>query len=622
MKAKAFKIINLILAVLVLVFALSQAFAWFAEDMRKSEDKFDGSSSSPYFADGDGTEGDPFSLTSPNHLYNLAWLQNTGNLNDQYYYFKLDADIDMSDYWLPPIGTDDYPFQGYFNGNNKKISNLKITTDSSKLTSAVSGASVKYSHAVGMFGMTAAQVGVTDPKIYNFNLINPIVEVASNNATYNSASSEKKNVGIVIGYANCGVENIGVYNGKLAVQNTSYSSKNSLVGDYDNTKVNGDDIDSDIGSGGDTGQFIPDVFATNYSKLTNIMSSATSFITSTWLLPKTDSGTAGIGLGSFSMIVGSKTTIEDASVSSFTYYTTKTSDTIPTYNSTGGTLSVDLSESNSNTEAAEAIRKKVLNGETQITSFSKRLYFENSPVKVVGGLSAYYETNVAYSGTHSSTVQTNCIKVRVKKSTTKIFVIASSRSGSNTRYLGVYKVSDSVTDFDTRVSDSSYKEETFVKESPIMQLELPGGQIVACEFDLTGSNAGAGTYQINSTNSGINIYYVSVTGTSDGDSGSTVTDPKLNNIDFIYDDGSGNVVLIDNASFLATNVIVKFTTSQLTYLYFYRPSNGEDSSGYTLDVEYSGTAPTAKTSSGGSCTMSSKSWSNLEVFVAYSHTTS
>ncbi|MGN0812895.1 MAG: hypothetical protein ACI4MQ_05275 [Candidatus Coproplasma sp.] len=627
MKAKAFKIINLILAVLVFVFALSQAFAWFAEDMRKSDDKFDGSSSSPYFNSGTGTSGDPFTLTKPNHLYNLAWLQNTGNLNDNYYYFRLDDDIDMSGYWLPPIGTDDYPFQGYFNGNGKKISNLKITTDSTKLTGAVSGSSVKYSYAVGMFGMTAAHVGVTDPKIYNFNLIDPIVEVATQNASYNSASEEKKNVGIAIGYANCGAENIGVLNGKLSIQNTGYTSKNSIVGDYDGTKVNGDEIDSDIGSGGDTGQFIPDVFAGKYSNLTNIMSNATDFKINTWVLPKNDS--AGVGLGAFSFITGDEETkVEAKTVTSFTYYTASTSvGNITTYNSTGGTLTIDLS-TESTYSNVEEVRNKVLNGTTQLTQLDYLFYFKESPATIKPDdtshtLNAVYETNTVYSNAQTSTVLNNSIKVRVKKNSTKIFVIASSRATSGaSRYLGVYKVSDRVTDFNTRVNDSTYKEENFDKAKPLMQLELPANPkdspvIVACEFDLSGSEAGAGTYQLNSTGSGINFHYISVTGTTDGDSGSTVTDPKLKNVDFIYEDSSSNVVLIDNASFIATNVIVKFEIKQITYLYFYRPEGGKDINGYTLDVKYNGTAPEAKISSGGGCSPVSDSYLNGETLLTY-----
>ncbi|MGN0808036.1 MAG: hypothetical protein ACI4MN_06300 [Candidatus Coproplasma sp.] len=670
MKAKAFKIFNLILAILVFVFALSQTFAWFAEDIRRSDDKFDGSSSSPYFAGGTGTEDDPFTLTSPNHLYNLAWLQNTGNLNDQYYYFRLDADIDMSDYWLPPIGTDDYPFQGYFNGNGKKISNLKITTDSSKLTGAVSGSSVKYSHAVGMFGMTAAHVGVTDSKIYNFNLINPIVEVASQNATYNSASSEKKSVGIAIGYANCGAKNIGVLNGKLAVQNTNYTSKNSIVGDYDPTKVNGDKIDPT--ERGNISYFIPSIFSSNNAALA----------AGQWLVSDYgyDIGTTGenrwgetpnitsstLGLANFSLVsavdgglqIRTGNGIEQFNLKNYTYGNNEpySSGVIINYST------VDTDGKNWGgwilNKDGTAITDEQLNSSFRYLQVGVALGSSSLSIVSEDNASTIAVSNINSEGDYA-TLLANAFYFNITEDEASLFLAGVGTSGNikigkvmdrdNLTLLMKKKAAgelgidiDGLSDSEimslASLSDYSCYDFFFRNDYDIfkgLSISITEVYNVAFEarekinnkqtgvgynFDLSNS---PGLYVLYSDTKNADVHYLRATGVSYGEagfSGSEVTDPKLENIDFIYVDSSSNVVLISDESLVATNVIVKFSTTDITYLYFYRPSTGKDSNGYTLDVEYSGTAPSAKTSSGGSCAISPQAWSDFDTFIGYSHT--
>ena len=70
----------------------------------------DGSSSSGYFAYGDGSAENPYGIRIPRHLYNLAWLQYIGYFGDKQIYFELANDVDMSGWTLPPIGTEDNPF--------------------------------------------------------------------------------------------------------------------------------------------------------------------------------------------------------------------------------------------------------------------------------------------------------------------------------------------------------------------------------------------------------------------------------------------------------------------------------------------------------------------------------
>ena len=96
-------------------------------------------------ANGTGTYGysstNPYVISTPKHLYNLAWLQYIGYFNTVKYdanpvvksiqqcYFTVANDIDMDGMILPPIGTELYPFFGYFNGGGYTISNVKISND-------------------------------------------------------------------------------------------------------------------------------------------------------------------------------------------------------------------------------------------------------------------------------------------------------------------------------------------------------------------------------------------------------------------------------------------------------------------------------------------------------------
>jgi hypothetical protein len=86
------------------------------------------------FSGGAGTESDPYIITTAQQLEQLGTFVNTLNpeYNDKYY--KLGNDIDLSDYqtglgWMPignfTSGTY-YSFNGYFDGDNKKITGLYI----------------------------------------------------------------------------------------------------------------------------------------------------------------------------------------------------------------------------------------------------------------------------------------------------------------------------------------------------------------------------------------------------------------------------------------------------------------------------------------------------------------
>lgn len=84
-----------------------------------------------YFAGGEGTESDPYTITEPQHFFNLAYLQGLGHFDSQKYYFSLENDIDFngvpSQYQsMPPIGIESHPFIGEFEGNFYTISNYNV----------------------------------------------------------------------------------------------------------------------------------------------------------------------------------------------------------------------------------------------------------------------------------------------------------------------------------------------------------------------------------------------------------------------------------------------------------------------------------------------------------------
>ncbi len=255
MKAKHIKIINLIVAVLIALFAIGQAFAWFGNNRKTAWQGFGGSSAGAYFESGSGTKGDPFIISTQYHLYNLAWLQNTGILDDDEYSFKLRKDITIpNNFWLPPIGNDAHPFKGVFNGNGKEIFNLKISTNLDRLESPpVDEDNYEFSNAVGMFGMTAGD----KVEVANFILNNPVVE-AANNATENTNYSNGSNqvIGLAVGHVEGKCYSIGVRalsesktvdSAALLINKTGYSTFNSILGEL------GSNVSSSVTGGGHTG---------------------------------------------------------------------------------------------------------------------------------------------------------------------------------------------------------------------------------------------------------------------------------------------------------------------------------------------------------------------------------
>ena len=223
------------------------SLAWFVTK-QLDNDKFkniDGTTSSAYFAYGHGTESEPYGIKTPRQLYNLAWLQYNGNFNqdknsdgvlDKQFYFILDESLqstglDMTGWVLPPIGTEEFPFLGNFNGNNVSINNLTISNKSDLNTPR----GIDYDEQpeiVGLFGVVGSlgsglsySTSVND--LYDFTLKNTVVE---------SKTSETL-IGLAAGYVNAEMSGVKVagsatidVNGQVSTAKSEITSKLSDYG--------------------------------------------------------------------------------------------------------------------------------------------------------------------------------------------------------------------------------------------------------------------------------------------------------------------------------------------------------------------------------------------------------
>ena len=208
----------ILIAVVLLSSLVAFSVAWFAPPALAPAG---GSIFSGYFAGGDGSAGTPYIITSPIHLYNLAWLQNTGRFNNKtddagnpiQFHFVLAENLNMSAYKLPPIGTSDFPFMGTFEGNNHVIEGLTVSNilAENEVEKRPPGVlELNDAEMTGMFGVVGIvekeNYGTTaKPSISNFVLKNPTVRACTSQAL----------VGLIGGYVNGDLINIGVEGGTI-----------------------------------------------------------------------------------------------------------------------------------------------------------------------------------------------------------------------------------------------------------------------------------------------------------------------------------------------------------------------------------------------------------------------
>ena len=145
-----------------------------------------------YFADGSGTEGDPYIIKNSHQLRNLSKLQNSGVISGATY-FSLGTSFQYEGDALEPIGTTTYPFTGVFNGCNFSIT--KLTVETSSLTN------------VGMFGVVGSSTAT--------GTVRQLI-LAGPSVTYTGTSAV--NIGLVAGKKETSgqtsvIEDIEIYGG-------------------------------------------------------------------------------------------------------------------------------------------------------------------------------------------------------------------------------------------------------------------------------------------------------------------------------------------------------------------------------------------------------------------------
>ncbi len=281
------RIFRSLAALLIIVISFSAiSFAWLASGKYLNfPSSFGGSATPAYFAGGDGTEDNPFRITNAVHLYNLAWLQYLGYFNrrkgfnnglDQTY-FALDGNIDMRGRAIPPIGTEEYPFIGQFDGNGHKVTNLTISNKKGTGDLVYSPTNAKFSNnilrfvddskahdieIVGMFGVTGNYNGYLNtyaPAHSGFTMADVNVSNFYVDKIHVRSNSAKTLAGLAAGYIGGNFSNVGVYRSDIkfaantqanGVAGVGVLSKYSLVGAYNEDLITWDDNATGTGTWG------------------------------------------------------------------------------------------------------------------------------------------------------------------------------------------------------------------------------------------------------------------------------------------------------------------------------------------------------------------------------------
>ena len=281
------RIFRSLAALLIIVISFSAiSFAWLASGKYLNfPSSFGGSATPAYFAGGDGSEKNPFRITNAVHLYNLAWLQYLGYFNrregfnnglDQTY-FELGKDVDMRGRAIPPIGTEEYPFIGQFNGNGHKVTNLTISNKKGTGDLIYSPTNAKFTNdilrfvddskahdieIVGMFGVTGNYNKYLDTYANTYTGLNKADVNVSNfyvDKIHVRSNSAKTLAGLAAGYIGGNFSNVGVYRSDIkfaanaqanGIAGEGVLSKYSLVGAYNEDLITWDDIGGTTGWGG------------------------------------------------------------------------------------------------------------------------------------------------------------------------------------------------------------------------------------------------------------------------------------------------------------------------------------------------------------------------------------
>ena len=216
--------------------------AWFtkAADLTPG---WNGSSDGAYFAYGNGVarnEGNekdqPYGISSPRHLYNLAWLQYLGYFSaldgNSYttYYFELANDVDMTGWTLPPIGTKENPFLGNFSGNGYKITGLTVSNDLGDYNQKPFGITEadfpNEINILGLFGVVGSFEGGQNGKYTTAT--NQITNTGISGLKVESHSTTTL-IGLAAGYVNGTLSGVAVNDSYLDLSNSGGAAITSIT---------------------------------------------------------------------------------------------------------------------------------------------------------------------------------------------------------------------------------------------------------------------------------------------------------------------------------------------------------------------------------------------------------
>lgn len=225
--------------------------SWFVPvaTVEKEKNPIEGSTQGAYFAYGNGKpttvehpENRVYGITVPRHLYNLAWLQYLGFFNKtsgEQFYFELGDNIDMTGWTLPPIGTEDNPFIGNFNGNGYVVTGLTISNkfaDYEYHPSDVTSSNFVQPHILGFIGVLGDYNDDFGGTAYS-SAANTFTNTGLTGLTINTYTSDTL-MGIAAGYVESGMQNIAVdastisIDTNIAGNTTSYGGFTSNISDF------------------------------------------------------------------------------------------------------------------------------------------------------------------------------------------------------------------------------------------------------------------------------------------------------------------------------------------------------------------------------------------------------
>lgn len=219
------------------------------------------------FAGGSGTKADPYQIATAEQLALLAADVNSGAGGKTHTkeYFKLMDNIDLSAHVWTPIGYESWSsgggsaqsFQGYFDGNGKKITGLYVDERE--------GDGTYVNRNSGLFGVIAA-VGSEDPVIQNLTVENGTVLTGNGDLNYDS--NKMYGAGLLIGDISPmgnNVEYAVIKN--CTVSGTVYSTRNAggLVGNSSRTHFENCSADVKVSGNQRTGGFVGNTFMSEFT---------------------------------------------------------------------------------------------------------------------------------------------------------------------------------------------------------------------------------------------------------------------------------------------------------------------------------------------------------------------